>query len=176
MIPFEALENELFAAWQKAEGEEKDRVLPLLTRELRNHARRVAWLQLQRDVPDIASVAVWKAIGPEGQKFRGESAFTTWFHRVVINLCNDFLREKQKTAELEEESHSDLEGGVIAKLDLERVKAGMQEEDKRLLELLMEGYTLREISAIEGSSLTTMSRRRQELLERVRRGLNGNMG
>jgi len=29
------------------------------------------------------------------QRFRGESHFTTWFHRILVNECRDFLRKKK---------------------------------------------------------------------------------
>ena len=29
------------------------------------------------------------------KKFRGDSAFYTWFYRILLNLCRDFLRKKK---------------------------------------------------------------------------------
>jgi RNA polymerase sigma factor (sigma-70 family) len=177
MIPnIERLEDDFFAAWSQAEGEEKERLLPLLVGELRSHARKVIWTRLQKDLPDITQVAVWQAI-KGASKFRGDAKFSTWFHQIVINLCNDYLREKQRTPtdpfEEWNEEGLDLEDGVIAKLDLERVRKSLDGGEQVLLNWLLEGYTGREIADRESISFMAVARQIQDLRKKVRRGLHG---
>jgi RNA polymerase sigma-70 factor (ECF subfamily) len=38
--------------------------------------------------------------------FRGDSAFTTWMHRVTVNACYDILRKRPPTTSLEQEQET----------------------------------------------------------------------
>ena len=45
-----------------------------------------------KDVSQEAFIKAFKTI----RNFRGESRFYTWFYRILINLCKDYLRRKMK--------------------------------------------------------------------------------
>lgn len=45
------------------------------------------------DIVQLAFLKLWE--NPEGWRTERGSAFTTWFYRVVINLCRDHLRRKR---------------------------------------------------------------------------------
>ena len=45
-----------------------------------------------KDVSQEAFIKVFKTI----RNFRSESRFYTWFYRILINLCKDYLRRKMK--------------------------------------------------------------------------------
>jgi RNA polymerase sigma-70 factor (ECF subfamily) len=68
---------------------------------VRNHERRVYNLCLRmmgspEDAADAAQEALlkaWRSIG----SFRGMSAFSTWLHRIAVNVCNDMLRRRRPT-------------------------------------------------------------------------------
>jgi RNA polymerase sigma-70 factor, ECF subfamily len=47
------------------------------------------------EVRDVTQEAFFKAIRSI-KKFRGQAAFSTWFYRIVVNTCRDFLRRKRK--------------------------------------------------------------------------------
>jgi len=44
------------------------------------------------DITQETFVRVYRAIG----KFRERSSFTTWLHRITLNLCTDFLRRRRR--------------------------------------------------------------------------------
>ncbi len=52
-----------------------------------------------RDAAQDAFLACYRNLG----RFRGESSFTTWLHRVAVNACYDVLRRRHPTASLDEE-------------------------------------------------------------------------
>ena len=69
------------------------------------HERRVYNLALRmtgreedaRDATQDAFLTVLRKLS----SFRGESAFTTWLHRVTVNACYDLLRKRQRQPLLE---------------------------------------------------------------------------
>lgn len=51
------------------------------------------------EVRDVTQEAFLKAIRSI-KKFRGQASFSTWFYRIVVNTCRDFLRRKRKKERL----------------------------------------------------------------------------
>lgn len=45
-----------------------------------------------KDISQEAFIKAFKTI----RNFRGESRFYTWFYRILLNLCKDYLRRKMK--------------------------------------------------------------------------------
>ena len=45
-----------------------------------------------RDAAQDALIAGWRKL----DQFRGDSAFTTWLHRVTVNACYDQLRKRRR--------------------------------------------------------------------------------
>jgi RNA polymerase sigma-70 factor (ECF subfamily) len=45
-----------------------------------------------RDAAQEALIASWRKL----DQFRGDSAFTTWLHRVTVNACYDQLRKRRR--------------------------------------------------------------------------------
>jgi RNA polymerase sigma-70 factor (ECF subfamily) len=65
----------------------------LLAGRYQQRAYRLAWSVLRdaedaRDVSQEALIRVWGAAG----SFRGQSRFSTWFYRILVNLCLDHRR------------------------------------------------------------------------------------
>lgn len=59
-------------------------------------------------------VKIYKSI----ETFRGQSSFTTWMYRICANVCNDFLRKRQRRA-LTVSINQDDEDGYVAELESE---------------------------------------------------------
>jgi RNA polymerase sigma-70 factor (ECF subfamily) len=69
------------------------------------HERRVYNLALrmtgrEEDARDAAQEAFLTALR-KLPSFRGEAAFTTWLHRVTVNVCYDLLRKRQRAPMLD---------------------------------------------------------------------------
>ena len=83
------------------------------TELVRRHERRVyavAMRMLGReedalDATQDALLTVYRKIG----QFRGESAFSTWLHRITINACYDILRKRARQPMLHVAGEDDRE-------------------------------------------------------------------
>ncbi len=103
--------------------------------------------------------------------FRGETRFTTWLYRLVVNLCYDELRQRKRrptpsedeealASVPEEAAWSDPEEGVAQTEEQSRVRAALRqvEEPYRLVLILyyFQELKYREIAAITGLPLNTV--------------------
>jgi RNA polymerase sigma-70 factor (ECF subfamily) len=66
----------------------------LLVERYQQRAFRLAWSILRhsedaRDLSQEAFIRLWEAAG----SFRGRSRFSTWFYRLLVNLCLDHRRK-----------------------------------------------------------------------------------
>ncbi len=66
----------------------------LLVARYQERAHRLAWSMLRnaedaRDVSQEAFIRLYEAAG----SFRGQSKFSTWFYRLLVNLCLDHKRK-----------------------------------------------------------------------------------
>jgi RNA polymerase sigma-70 factor (ECF subfamily) len=122
-------------------------------------------------------------------KFRGESKFSTWIHRVCVNASLDYLRKKQKlpvysldeplslressvTRDVEDES-GDVETKVETRDLSEAVFAALKnlEIDHRVVITLcdIQGYSYQEISDMLGLSIGTVKSRLHRARNAVRK-------
>lgn len=151
------------------------------------HAPRVERLarHLLRD-PEDARDAAQEALTKlcvRLRQFRGESQFTTWLHRLVVNTCRD-VAERQRTRlhdPLPEELGTDIEhdptrGVRLAELRRELCDslAGISPEQAQVIVLKDAlGYTFEEIAAAAGMPVGTAKchahRGRNRLRERLER-------
>ncbi len=97
-----------------AAGEE--RAFDQLVERYQARAYRTAWLILRnaedaRDLSQEAFVRLYQSAG----RFRGESRFSTWFHRILVNLCLDH-RRKWRLWRL----RADLDEGAIERIPAEQ--------------------------------------------------------
>lgn len=115
------------------------------------------------------------------RQFRGESQFSTWLHRLVVNTCRD-VAERQRTRRhepLPEELGADLEqdptrGARLSELRRELCDSlsGISREQARVVVLKDAlGYTFEEIAAGAGMPVGTAKchahRGRRRLRERL---------
>ena len=105
-------------------------------------------------------VRAWQKLG----SFRGESRFTTWLHRLAVNLVLQDRRTKGRRG-AREESVADLEryssharrAMTGTRVDLERAIASLPPKAKNVLVLRdIQGYKYDEIAEITGVSLGTV--------------------
>lgn len=105
-------------------------------------------------------VRVWQKL----PSFRGDSLFTTWLHRLTVNLVLQERRTRRRR-ESREVGSPDLEHyGRAARrsmpgtrVDLERAIAGLPDKARQVLVLRdVEGYKYNEIAQMTGVSLGTV--------------------
>ena len=89
-------QNKLYEKWRDASNEDKPSVAEELFREVLKHARAVVWRRVPeatRDLQREIASAVIERLG----EFRGEAEFTTWVHRIALNMSNLELRTRDKS-------------------------------------------------------------------------------
>jgi RNA polymerase sigma-70 factor (ECF subfamily) len=110
------------------------------------------------------------------ERFRGDSAVTTWLHRIVVNACLDRVRRRQSrpTVSLDDDNHQAIARGAALPYDSDTaltVQAALQQlpaEQRVALVLLdMHGYSVAEIAAMldvaEGTIKSRCARGRARL-------------
>lgn len=85
--------------------------------------------EMAADAVQEAFIAAFRRAG----SFRGESAVTTWLHRIVVNACLDRLRRTRPTAELPEldltdgrDEHSDVVTRMAVHAALQQLPEGQR--------------------------------------------------
>ena len=111
----------------------------------------MVWIRLHERRPEIVDEAVWNAFD-KADSFKGNSSFTTWFHRIVINCCHEYLRRKQSKAEVSLEAVPEVSTGGEgdARIELEQLTSSLKARQKRLISLKLEGLNDAEIGKILG--------------------------
>jgi RNA polymerase sigma factor (sigma-70 family) len=74
--------------------------------------RRMLGTHEADEVTQDIFVRTWQKLG----QFRGESAFSTWLHRLVVNTCKDFAQAKQarRTEPLVEDERAARDGDPVS--------------------------------------------------------------
>jgi len=109
-------------------------------------------------------------------RFRGDSAVTTWLHRIVVNACLDRLRRDKPTSELPEHEladRHDAESSVDTRLDVREALERLPEGQRMALILVdMHGLSVAEAAAVlevaEGTVKSRCSRGRDAMAELLR--------
>ena len=116
--------------------------------------------QLADTLTQDVFVRAWQKLS----SFRGESQFSTWLHRLAVNVI---LQDRRSRGRRQDREHSveELERYATAttqampgtKVDLERAIAGLPKGAKQVLVLRdVQGYKYREIAELTGVSLGTV--------------------
>jgi RNA polymerase sigma-70 factor, ECF subfamily len=129
------------------------------------------------DALQDALVSAYRRAG----SFRGESAVTTWLHRVVVNACLDRLRraKARRTVPLpdtEPAAARDDHASTETALDVRAALAALPDTQRAALVLVdMHGLSVAEAAAVlevaEGTVKSRCSRGRATLAELLRPGL-----
>lgn len=150
-------------------GAGDERAFDLLVERYQARAYRTAWLILRnaddaRDISQEAFVRLYEST----RRFRGEARFSTWFHRILVNLCLDH-RRKWRVWRLRNEPDEEVEA-----LPAEAVDPGDALDREQALKLLwdaverlaprqratvvlmvQEGLATREVAEVLGMSEAT---------------------
>jgi RNA polymerase sigma-70 factor (ECF subfamily) len=105
-------------------------------------------------------VRAWERLA----SFRGESLFTTWLHRLAVNLILQDRRSKgrrrareQTEPDLERYARAAVQAMPGTRVDLERAIAGLPDKARRVLVLRdVLGYKYDEIARMTGVTLGTV--------------------
>jgi RNA polymerase sigma-70 factor, ECF subfamily len=138
---------------------------------VRRHRDRL-WAVALRTLgdPDDAADAVQDALinaFRRARTFRGESAVTTWLHRIVVNACLDQIRHAAArpavawTDDLDPPSvASDPASQATVRLDVEAALATLPDEQRVALVLVdMEGYPVAEVAQLLSCPVGTVKSR-----------------
>ncbi|ADU50108.1 RNA polymerase sigma factor SigM [Intrasporangium calvum] len=116
--------------------------------------------------PEIAADAVQDGFISAFRRagsFRGESAVTTWLHRIIVNACLDRLRRIRPTTQLPEYDLSDPRdhhASTEVRLDIEEAMARLPDGQRAALVLVdMHGVPVAEAAAILGVAEGTIKSR-----------------
>ena len=133
--------------------------------------------------PEDASDATQDAFVACMQKlssFRGASAFTTWLHRVTVNICYDALRKRSRETPVEEEEDrqaaapGDVADESADAVDVQRALLQVPEEFRAVLVLHdVQGVPYEEIAEALGAPLGTVKSRLHRGRVALARALRG---
>lgn len=121
-------------------------------------------------------VRAWERLG----QFRGDSRFSTWLHRLAVNVVLQARRTRgrrrareQATSNLEHFGHEAVRAMPGTRVDLERAIAGLPEGARTMLVLRdIEGYRYQEIADLEGVALGTVKAQIHRARSLVREALD----
>lgn len=115
--------------------------------------------ELAADCVQDGFIAAYRRAG----SFRGESAVTTWLHRIVVNACLDRLRRRRPQAQLPEHDLADRHdehGRTELRLDLEEALGRLPEGQRAALVLVdMHAVPVAEAAVILGVAEGTIKSR-----------------
>ena len=105
-------------------------------------------------------VRCWQKLGT----FRGDSQFSTWLHRLAVNVVLQQRRKWAKTAErergddnLERYGHEAKSAMPETMMDLERALAGLPKGAREVLVLRdIEGYRYSDVAEMKGVAVGTV--------------------
>jgi RNA polymerase sigma-70 factor (ECF subfamily) len=112
------------------------------------------------------------------ESFRGASAFTTWLHRVAVNICYDALRKRAREHPVDEQeeepSPGDLAEESASAVDVQRALLRVPEEFRAVLVMHdVQGVPYDAIAESLGAPLGTVKSRLHRGRVALARALRG---
>lgn len=122
--------------------------------------RMTASQQWAEELTQDVFVRAWQRL----TSFRGDSRFTTWLHRLTVNLVLQEQRtvgrrgrRERSESEIEAYGHTAVAAMPGTKVDLERAIAALPEGARTMLVLRdVQGYRYQEIAGLTGVTLGTV--------------------
>jgi RNA polymerase sigma-70 factor (ECF subfamily) len=165
-------------------GEEA--AIQTLFERYKEYVFRVAWLMLgnQQDAEDVTQEA-FESVFRSLHSYRGDAAFETWLHQIVLNRCRSKLRRKQFVwipwlrvcdEPVDQASDAQPEALALAREERRELLDAVRSLPVRLREVVVLYYyrdcTCAEIAAIIGISEVSvrvrLHRARQQLEDKLR--------
>ncbi len=120
---------------------------------------RVAYgyVRNREDALDVVQDTIIKALKNESS-LKNKEYLGTWFYRILINTCKDYLKRQNRCIRLEEvESLTTLEKDKEQILDMEEAVSRLLPNEKTILLLrYYEELELKEIASITQQNLSTV--------------------
>jgi RNA polymerase sigma factor (sigma-70 family) len=160
--------NPAFAAWRSSTGPEKELALEALIARLEKFATAICWQHLpdhKYEFPAIVNGIVWRAV-KYADGFKGKSRFSTWFYRVALMECHQFLRDVRERCEAPlEEAPLQVE---VPKIGINELLPKLRLRDRELFQLVAEGQSWKTIGQTLGISFGAAKGRWDRLKRRLR--------
>lgn len=144
-----------------------------LMRALRAHAHAVVWQLLHETNLDIVNWGVFQGLRGK-EEFRGDSKFSTWFHRVVTNLCLQNARQRRSRREVPLDMDIGYEPHRGPAFLLSAIKQGLQKQERDLLDLKVTGLDFSEIASKLQITVQNARRRWTRLRRKLEKQYVGN--
>lgn len=134
-----------------------------------------SYLKNREDALDAVQTAVCRALEKQ-DSLKEPGAMRTWFTRILVNVCTDQLRHRQRVTPLptEELDLGDYEDPLPADDSLARRVEELPLEMRTVVKLrFYEELSLQEITAVVGCPLSTVKSRLYTGLKKLRVSLEG---
>lgn len=143
--------------------------------EEQNRFYRLAYsiLKNRDEALDAVQAAVCRSLERQ-DSLRDAGAVKTWFYRILMNSCNDILRQRSRTVPLQEEGGPVLEDPEPTDDFLSRRVDALPPEVGTVIRLrFYEELSLQEISQVTGQNVNTVKSRLYAGLKKLRVTMEG---
>lgn len=147
--------NDALVAYKSATDLTRTELENSLIKSLSSYAKKIVWLKLHQDRPDTVNEAVQYVMAHLAD-FRGESKFSSWVYTIVERFCCRELRLKINNKEklfgdfheyqVEGLASYELDGD--ARMTLDRLTKTLSADEKRLIDLKLQGYSTAELAQL----------------------------
>ena len=147
----------------------------LVENQVRFYRLAYSYLHNREDALDAVQSAVCKALEKQ-DSLRDADAMRTWFYRILVNVCTDLLRRRQResSAMPEEWELGSYEDPLPPDEALARRVEKLPPEVRAVIKLrFYEELSLKEISAVLDCPLSTVKTRLYTGLKKLRLSLEG---
>jgi len=173
--------NEAFAAYKASMDSTRPEQESVLIKALQNYARKIVWLTLRETRPEIVNEAVHYVLG-HLDDFRGNSKFSTWVFAIVRRFCYGDLQRRTRRKETLFSEFKDYEIDGLAtyeldgdaKMTLDRLRRTLTNDENRLIEFKLQGFTHAEIAQELSATTATIDGRWRRLCEKLRQTQTSN--
>lgn len=142
----------------KAKNGDKDAYSELIV-SIQSDLYRVARARLkcEADAQDVVQDTVIKAYLNLG-KLKSNKNFKTWITRILINECNRFYKKSKRRDELFNKYAIDANSSTYMDdtVDIDNIMKVLNEKEKKIVELNVDGYSIKQISKKLGINENTV--------------------